>query len=209
MDYNSYNFFEPFAKTPPKTNFVNLCIGSIITVLLGVLLAFTGLAYFEKQNLAVEADGKQQQIDALAASLAEVTALTEQLQEIQSAREGIGTLVTMQDTIHVGRPDIFQQLGMLAPDKLYLTRVHISGLRMEIEGVAQDSDIVGIYENNLRSAMNRILGPAVSQYERVVQEETDGYYTFSISCTVFNLILPTDPQPPTEEMPEGTAQDAV
>ena len=204
MDYNYYNFFEPFAKTPPKTNFVNLCIGSVITVLLGVLLAFTGLAFFEKQNLAAELEGKRQQTDALSASLAEVTALTKQLQEIQSARAGIVSLVTLQDIVHYGRPELFRQISMLMPDKLYLTRVHIaSDGRMEIEGAAQDSSIVGIYENNLRSAMSQIIGLFVSQYERVVQEEADGYYTFSISFVVFNWATPVDPQPPTEEMPEG------
>ena len=208
MDYNSYNFFEPFAKTPQKTNFLNLFLGSIITIVLGVLLAFTGLVYFEKQGLESEKENKQQQIDAMTASLAEVTSLTEQLQEIQSAQVGILALTGVQTAIHYGKPDLFRQISSLLPDQMYLTRMHI-GMdgQMEIQGTALDSSIIGVYENNLRSATGKWAALFVSQYEKIEEDDDrPAHYDFSLSFAVNNEVTPILSEAPAETLPEETTE---
>ncbi len=122
-------------------------------ILMGVAVAIAGLTVYGvymkfEQDIAVQNERNQY----LQNEIAQLKKAEEELKELEKIQAGLISRMDVIRRLQASRPEMvraFDSLVRLLPEDLYLSSMAISGVQLELKGIAVSNNIVSEFMRNL------------------------------------------------------------
>lgn len=150
------NFFEPYKKQPQKTNMVSLIIICSIVLILGYMVIFTGMNYYDVYtNENQKKDYEAQMLDpSFIKKLNEIEKVEQDIKKIMTMKNGFGYLSYITTYGHRGNHLLLDMLSKPKTNKINYTMIRSDSAHILLEGISDSQKNIGILENDLRESKN-------------------------------------------------------
>ncbi len=151
-----YNFFEPYVKVKPRTNYILLGIFALFAFFVVGLSLLTAYEFFSLKQIKADIDSMTNEMQS-AAFIEQLRVYDERIAELKTTEyesTAFSSFDKYTKLIHTGNENTVNNIANDLTDNMFLNGIAVNYSSIVIRGLALKKSVIGDFENNLRNSGN-------------------------------------------------------